>query len=169
MADTTPFLEVKWEGQEITASCVAVEIEDNDTLIDKATITLKDPRHTGPPFAAGQKVAITMGWDSEKALLFSGFLREPNTNLPAGGSATVTLIALDPAYLLNREKKEQPYPEVKKLSELVEKVFAKYPQIKKGQVICSPDAEFTGDPVVRQHDVTDWQFLQRLRLRAPPS
>ena len=165
MPGEQPYLDVAWQDANgITASVLSVEVEDNDRLIDKATIVLGDPHGSAPAFAQGQKVKITMGWGSERAVLFSGVVQDNPAAAPAGGMATTTVVAYDLSCLMHREEHDTHHTGT--LSAVVRRIVGAYPDLAQAvHVDCDPDPEFTGDPQLRQHNLTDLRFLQWLAWR----
>ena len=166
MAGDQPFLQVIWQKKhEITASVASVEIEDNDRLIDKATILLRDPHVSAPDLAGDDEIEVLLGWASEHAVLFSGRIAANPQQAPATGVPTVTIVAYDPSYSMHQKKSDEHH--TGSLSTIVNTIATKYPLLKvdKKNIICDPDPQFTGDPQLRQHNLTDLQFLQWLAWR----
>ena len=168
MAGDQPFLQVIWQKKhEITASVASVEIEDNDRLIDKATILLRDPHVSAPDLAGDDEIEVLLGWASEHAVLFSGRIAANPQQAPATGVPTVTIVAYDPSYSMHQKKSDEHH--TGSLSTIVSTIVAKYELLKmkdkKKNIICDPDPQFTGDPQLRQHNLTDLQFLQWLAWR----
>jgi hypothetical protein len=167
MAGEQPVLEVTWKGREIRAPMVAsVEVEDHDRLIDKATIVLRDPQGTVPGLTAGDPITVTLGWSSEQAVLFAGQVVKTPAAAPASGVATVTVVAYDLSYLMHKEAKYADHEG--KLSKIVQTIADGYKEaltVDRKHIVCDPDPEFTSDPSLRQHNLTDLQFLQWLAWR----
>lgn len=166
MPGDQPYLKVMWQGDhELTASVHSVQVEDHDRLIDKATIVLGDPHGSSPSFARDQKIEITMGWDREHTMLFSGLVQDSPAAAPADGTPTTTVVAYDLSCLMHREQRDAHH--TGRLSAVVRQIAARYPELEApaANIVCEPDPEFTGDPQLRQHNLTDLQFLQWLAWR----
>ena len=164
MAGEPPMVKVTWQDdRELTASLLSVKVEDHDRLIDKATVVLADPHLSAPEFRPDQPIKITLGWESEQALLFSGLVADAQGSAPAGGVATVTLTAYDKSWLMHREQRDTHHTGA--LSSVVRTIVAPYTETPPGQVVCDPDPTFAADPPLRQHNLTDLQFLQWLAWR----
>ncbi|MGH9277035.1 MAG: hypothetical protein ACRD12_02850 [Acidimicrobiales bacterium] len=166
MAADPPYLKVMWQrDRELTSSVRSVQVEDSDRLVDKATIVLGDPHGSAPDFRAGQVIEVTMGWEDEHAVVFSGLVQDSPGSAPAGGAPSTTIVAYDPSSLMNRQCRDAHHTGL--LSAVVRRVVAGYPTIATppANVVCDPDPEFTGDPQLRQHGLSDLQFLQWLAWR----
>lgn len=167
MAGELPFLKVLWKGtHEVSASVASVEVEDNDRLIDKATIVLRDPHGSAPPsLGAGDAVTVTLGWADQHAVLFEGQVVATPAQAPANGVPSLTVVAYDLSYLMHQTPKDAHHTGT--LSTIVRTIASAYPAItvKPSTIVCDPDPDFTGDPPLRQHQQTDLQFLQWLAWR----
>jgi hypothetical protein len=165
MAGDQPFLQVLLNKSPITTSVASVEIEDHDRLIDKATIVLRDPHVSAPNLARNDEIEVTLGWESEHAVLFSGRVVADPQQAPATGVPIVTIVAYDPSYSMHEQKHDENL--TGSLSGIVYTIASRYPLVNadKKNIICDPDPQFTGDPPLRQHNLTDLQFLQWLAWR----
>ena len=166
MSGDQPALKVMWKDHEVTASVASVQVEDDDRLTDQATIVLRDPHVSAPELAAGDPITVTLGWDREQAVLFSGQIVQTPAAAPASGTPTVTIVAYDLSYLMNQATAPDS-THTGALSEIVQSVVRKYSTITLDptNIVCDPNPTFTGDPALRQHDLTDLQFLQWLGWR----
>jgi hypothetical protein len=164
MAGDLPLVKVVWQDdRELTASLLSVQIEEHDRLIDKATVVIADPHLSAPEFAADQPLVITLGWEQEHAVLFSGLVIDAKGTAPADGVATITIVAYDLSVLMHREPCHDSHEGA--LSKIVGTIVDKYPKTPPGQVLCDPDPTFEADPPLIQHNLTDLQFLQWLAWR----
>lgn len=170
MPGDQPFLQVMWTApdgpHEVTASVASVEVEDNDRLIDKATIVLRDPHGSAPPsLGQGDTVTVALGWRSQHAVLFEGQIVSTPAAAPATGAPTLTVVAYDLSYLMHQDPKDAHHQG--SLSSIVRTIASAYPRITvdPAHIVCDPDPQFTGDPQLRQQGLTDLQFLQWLGWR----
>jgi hypothetical protein len=165
MSGEQPAVKVMWKTHEVTASVASVEVEDNDRLIDKATVVLKDPHVSAPDLAPGDPITVTLGWSSKSAVLFEGQVVSTPGQAPASGVPTLSVVAYDLSYLMHQRPVDAT-PQGR-LSQIVAQIAGAYPAITVDQknIVCDPDPNFTGDPALRQHGQTDLQFLQWLAWR----
>ena len=178
MADSTiPFIQVKFSDKgDITSSVKTVSVEDNDRLIDKATIVLDDAHGAAVNVPAeGQTVQVSMGWGGEATVLFQGLVTGVPAHAPSSGVPTVTITALDPSCQMNqanaRGPAERQNPKTRdfplpgtntiKLSALLPAIVKPY-GIAIGQIKCDLDPEFTQTAPARQVNKSDWEFIQDL-------
>ena len=83
-----PFLSVKFDGQSLDPLVRAVTVEDNDRLVDEATLTFEDPDGKGADlFAADKTLTVELGWDDEHAVLFEGLVVDRHPVAGADGEA----------------------------------------------------------------------------------
>jgi len=155
------YIDVKVEGTSIAARVHTVEIEDNDRLIDKATIVLDDPAGDGANvFIEGQKVTVDMGWMEEYATLFEGQIKNPENQTSGGSGHQNKIVAFDLSDLLMRGQ-----PKTRnltgKLSAILALILGDYSAITAdpANIKPDPDKEFTAPPL-RQVNRLDWQFIQ---------
>lgn len=168
MADAVPVASVKVEGVETFASVALIDVEDNDRLIDQATVVFDDAHGiAAATMLEGRKVLIELGWTCERALLFEGIVFQVKTETRTEGPASkqrVTLIALDLAHKMNQgEGKAKSHPPGK-LSDILKAIVAPY-KIPVGQIKIDPDPQFTADAPLLQGPKTDWAFIQELAAR----
>src|SRR5262249_60580372 len=100
------FLSVKVEGIETLGTVDLVDVEDDDRLIDKATVVFDDPHSVAAATMLEQRqVIVELGWGSEKARVFEGVVWRVKTESrlgPMGPHTRVTLVALDVSYKLHQ-------------------------------------------------------------------
>ena len=164
MAGDPPFLSIRWNDKaDLTGVARSVTIEDDDRLIDKATVVIADPQRSAPEFRGDQTLEITMGWSAQHAMMFSGIVQSASGTNAADGTSTITIVAYDPSVLMHREPCDATYTGT--LSSVVRTVAGRHPTIPIRDVVCDPDPNFTGTPQLIQHNLTDLQFLQWLAWR----
>jgi len=160
MADDpmVPYMHVFWQGSDISSSVNAVEIEDHDLLIDRATIELNDDKGVGTNLSEeGQTIKIDMGWNSEHAVLFEGLTHKPEGKANQKGK-TLRITAFDFSDKLHRKYRSDTYKG--KLSDIITKLV-KDKNIEMGQIAPDSDPTFDKDPLAQTNE-TDLQFIQRL-------
>jgi len=163
-----PYASVQVEGVETVGNVSLVEVEDNDRLIDKATVVFDDVAGVAAATMLEQrKVVIELGWGREKARIFEGLIwrvkSEARGDLPVG-LQRVTLIALDLSFKMNQGVGKPRVHPAGKLSDIVSAIVAPY-AIPVGQIKLDPDPQFTDDAPLVQGPRTDWAFLQELAIR----
>jgi hypothetical protein len=161
---TTPFIEVKLQSINLAANVRRVEVEDNDRLIDKATVVFDDSReHIADLPAEGQTVKITMGWGNERAVLFEGQVARAPADASPGHSHSVTVVAYDPSFKMMQSNADNREPLTHnpktrahhgKVSEILENVIRPY-QIPKGIIRLDSDPIFTEEHPLRQVNQTE--------------
>lgn len=157
-----PFVEVKLEDTPISARVRTIEIEDNDRLIDKATLVLDDaPGAATSTIREGQRVLVDLGWGDEHAVLFEGLVTRSSTADQPGGVRQTTVVAYDLSYPLNRSEARTRAFTTGTLSTIIDDVLRAYP-LPVGQIRLEADPGFTEERPLRQVNKTDWQFLQDL-------
>jgi hypothetical protein len=162
MAGDLPYLVVKWNGAEITNQVRSARVEDDDRLIDKATIVLADPHHATPDFHPDQTLEVSMGWSEQKAKIFSGVVQNAQGSNAADGTATMTIVAYDKSCLMHREYRDAFYQGT--LSSVVRQILSQYTWATPS-ITCDPDPQFTDHPQLQRTHMTDLQFLQWLAWR----
>jgi hypothetical protein len=168
VSDEVAVASVKVEGIETFGNVEVVDVEDDDRLIDKATVVFDDTHGIAAATMLEQrKVVIELGWTKEQARIFEGIVWRVKTECRADGSGSkqrVTLVALDMSYKLNQgEGKPKVHP-VGKLSDILKSIVAPY-QIPVGQIKLVQDPEFKAEAPLTQGPKTDWAFIQELAIR----
>lgn len=162
MADNpmVPYMHVFWQGSDISSSVTAVEIEDHDLLIDRATILLDDDKGVGINLSEeGQTIKIDMGWNSEHAVLFEGLTHKPEGKANQKGK-TLRITAFDFSDKLHRKYRSDTY--TGKLSDIITKLVKdKNIEVGPGDIAPDPDPTFDKDPLAQTNE-TDLQFIQKL-------
>ncbi len=152
------------EQRNITASVQSLRIEDHDRLVDEATIVLSDPDALGSAtLSENQKVRITMGWESEHAVLFEGMIRTP-ASAATSASRRTSIIAHDLSFGMTIDRQTRPHEGT--LKDVVGTVVFNYGF--DDENIVTPDPSPTFDLTnnrLNQADTTDWDFVQRLADR----
>jgi phage protein D len=158
-----PILSVKVNNGEMNGIVRSVDVEDHDRLIDRARIEVQDRDNVCTNFAReGQKVRIEMGWGSQRAAIFEGFITHVEGFDSRSYPRTVMITALDPSYKMNLLRRI-PNRHVGKLSEIIRRVaqqYAEYFDI--GEIVVASDVEFSEAAPLLQRNETDLQFLYRL-------
>jgi hypothetical protein len=164
-ADQAVHVSVQIEGIEVAASVMDLVVEDDDRLIDKATLVLNDPlRFVADIPREGQKMTVDMGWVSEHAVLFMGDIADVAVRA-VGSGQQVTIHALDPSHTLMRQPTRSAH-HVGKLSDILKKLIAAADtEIAIGQIELDADPDFTTDQPLRQYNRRDWEFIQQLADR----
>ena len=158
-----PFLQVKLESRTLSMDVASLEIEDDDRLIDRATIVVDDPNRPYTDLVhEGMKVRIDMGWGTKHAILFEGLVISLTGECRRDGRRLATINALDLSHKMNREQRTENHEGA--LSVILKKLVERSEhggQIKVGEIRIDPDPVFSLPPL-RQHNETDWRFIQRL-------
>lgn len=177
--DRVAFIEVRCaDAFTLTSNVISVTVEDNDRLIDKATIVLEDPHGaTADIPREGQRVRIDMGWikDDEHQVIFDGLVTSVPARAAGVGANGLTIIAFDPSWRMmqaNRDNQDEETHNPKqprrlppgRLSAILERMVGHY-GIPVGIIRCDPDPEFTADRPLWQRHETDWEFIQRMARR----
>jgi hypothetical protein len=162
MAGDPALILVNWNGAPLTGRLLSVRVEDDDRLIDKATVVLADPHLTAPNFQGDQTLEITMGWQNQNAKLFDGIVQNAVGANAADGTATMTITAYDKSCLMHRTPVWRFFQG--SLSSVVATVLGDYTWATPS-VTCDPDPVFTDHPRLQQTNLTDLQFLQWLAWR----
>jgi len=168
VADDVAVASVKVEGIETFSNVELVDVEDDDRLIDKATVVFDDVDGIAAATMLEQRqVVIELGWSSAQARVFEGIVWRVKTQArsdPSGCKQRVTLVALDLSYKLNQGAgKAKVYPPGK-LSDILTSIIAPY-QIPVGQIKLVQDPQFTEDAPLIQGPKTDWAFIQELAVQ----
>ncbi len=157
------FLDVELvdEQRKITASVRSVRIEDHDRLVDEATITLSDPDALGSAtLTENQHVRITMGWESQHAVLFEGFIRAP-ASAATSAERRATVVAHDLSFGMTIGGQTRAHQGT--LKEVVSTVVFNYGF--DDDNIVPPDRSPTFDLEnnrLNQTNQSDWDFVQDL-------
>lgn len=167
--DLLVYLVAAVEGVDLAAQVSFVDIEDHDSLIDRATVVLDDPFGAiGDLPREGQGLQIELGWASEHAVLFDGDIVRVVTEAYGDSARRVTLVGFDPSYRMM-----QGLPKTRDhtgtLSSILQGIVGEY-ALPVGQVQLDPDPSFTDALPLRQTNRKDWAFIQdmvkRYRARA---
>jgi hypothetical protein len=168
VSESVPTASVKVEGIETFGTVEFLEIEDDDRLIDKATVVFDDVDGIASATMLEQRqVTIELGWSDEKAKVFEGIIWRVKTQAWAAGAASkqrVTLVALDLSYKLNQGPVEAKSYPPGKLSDTLKSIIAPY-GIPVAQIKLVDDPEFTEDAPLIRAPKTDWAFVQELAAR----
>jgi len=157
-----PFVKVRWQGQDVSGSVLAVEVEDDDRLADKAELVYES-RVACAAFREGQEISIELGWEGDSAVLFHGVIVRLKAEATPNGRERATVTALDLSTRMHREAKTFSF-EAGKVSEVVQTIVAAY-GLELGRVECEPDTELTPLKPLRQTNQTDLAFLQDVARR----
>jgi len=162
--DALVHLVVSVEGVDLSAQVSYVDIEDDDRLIDRATVVIDDPYGAvGDIPREGQGLQIELGWVSEYAVLFDGDIIRVVTEAHGALTRRVTLVALDVSYrLMQGEPKTRDH--TGSLSSIIQAIVAEY-GLAVGQVQLDPDPSITDDLPLRQTNKKDWAFIQEVAQR----
>jgi hypothetical protein len=166
-ADTklTTKIIVKWDDKiDISANVKQATVEDDDRLIDKATIILDSPHMAADSIPKeGLKVVVGMGWVTEYAILFQGIITKITTEAQ-GDVPQLKVVALDPSYQMMLETKQNAHNG--KVSEIIKNIVDAY-KISIGQIEVDPDRIYDEKqqvPVLHQPPKKDWEFIQQLAV-----
>jgi hypothetical protein len=171
---TTPVAKVTWQERALTSVVAAVDVEDHDTLVDKATIVLDDANGVfASTVLPGHKVQVELGWGKETTLVFDGVVSSTTVDGAATGASTAAsatrtvVVALDPAWMMHQEPVTEDH--TGSLDAIVKKIAGRH-ATPIGKIVVEPAIEFPEDAPLRQHARTDLEFLQetaqRVRARA---
>lgn len=159
---------VKWDDTiDISDNVKQAVVEDDDRLIDKATIILDSPHMAAANIPKeGLKMTIGMGWVTEYAILFQGIITKVITEAQ-GGVPQLKVVALDPSYKMMLNTKEKPNPlqnrHVGKVSEIIQNIVKAY-GIPIGQIKVDPDRTYDEKQALYQGSRKDWEFIQQLAV-----
>jgi phage protein D len=168
MGDKPAHVSVKINGANVKGTVLSVDVEDHDRLIDRARIVIDDPQQAyAHSLAENQPVVIELGWEDEKALLFTGVIQQPDTASLGGTQQQVTLTALDPSYLMNLRPPPEKAEHEGKLSEIVLGVVKR--SVAPAHGIAADEKSFllSADPklkLIQPPNVKDWDFIARLAV-----
>jgi hypothetical protein len=144
---------------DISANVKQAIVEDDDRLIDKATIILDSPRMTADSIPKeGLKVVVGMGWITEYAIIFQGIITKITTEA-RGDVPQLKVVALDPAYQMMLETKKTSH--VGKVSDIITNIVKAY-GISIGRVKVDPDRTYEDKQALLQPPKKDWEFIQQL-------
>jgi phage protein D len=160
--ERVPTVEVIWQKRDASAAVLAVEVEDDDRLADKAEVVYES-RTACASFREGQELTIKLGWDGEAAVLFHGVIVQLKGEAGEDGRERARVTALDLSTRLHRAAKTAQF-EGGKLSEIIQTIVAAY-GLELGTITCEPDTVFTPQTPLRQTNLTDLAFLQELARR----
>jgi phage protein D len=162
--DGLVFLSVTVQDVEVSAQVTYAEVEDNDRLIDRATVVVYDPNGAlGDIPREGQTMAVELGWMTEHAVIFQGDIVRVVTEATSGGPRRVTLVAFDPSYRM-AQGLPKTRDHVGKLSDIFKTIVGEY-SLPVGQIALDPDPEFTAELPLRQTNRKDWAFVQEIAAR----
>jgi len=167
------FMKVKIQQADLTGSVRSIDVEDNDRLIDKATVVFDDAfsEITALP-QEGQTVLIDLGWGEQHAVIFEGLVARAPTMTQSVGGQNVSIIAYDKSFQMMRSNAQSDNPLIHnpkvrnhfgKISDILREIIRPY-QIPEGQIRLDHDPSFTRAQPLRQVNLTDWQFIQDLAL-----
>ena len=161
-----PFLSVKFDGQALDPLVRAVTVEDNDRLVDEATLTFEDPDGKGADlFAADKTLTVELGWDEEHAILFEGLVVDRHPVAGADAKRSVTVVARD---LSHRMSQKTVTGEFKPgtLEAVVREVATRNNWTGDlATITCDPNPQLTENNDLKQVNETDYHYLQRLAER----
>jgi phage protein D len=155
------FVKVTWKGMDVSAGAVVVELEDDDRLADRVRVRFND-RVATVGMAPGDPIQVDMGWATEHALLFDGYVSELRSQRDASGTGTF-LTGLDRSWPMNAQRKTRELPPGK-LSTIVQSVVSSY-GLPVGKIVCDPDPVFTASAPLQQTTQSDLVLLQELAAR----
>ena len=162
--DGLVFLSVTVQDVELSAQVSYAEVEDNDRLIDRATVIVDDPNGAlGDIPREGQTLAVELGWMTEHAVLFQGDIVRVVTEASNGGPRRVTLVAFDPSHRMTQGL-PKTRDHIGKLSDIFKTIVGEY-SLPIGQIALDPDPEFTEELPLRQTNRKDWAFVQEMAAR----
>lgn len=163
----TPFLEVKFDGKPVEVAVRAVTIEDNDRLVDEATLTFDDPGDKGAAFLAPDKtLTIDLGWDGEHAVLFEGLVVDRHSVAGADGKKSLTIVARDLSQKMGKNVNGEALKPAL-LESIVQQVAKRNNWTGDlAKITCDPNPQLTDtSDLTNQVNETDYQYLQRLAAR----
>jgi phage protein D len=168
MADDVPKASVKIEGVDMSANVDSIDVEDHDQAIDRARVVFDDSKAVIGQLPREQnKVEISLGWNSENALIFQGVVVSVKAEAAGMAHQRVTVTAYDLSYKLKQgtPKKRDAFTSGK-LSDALKKILADYASagIAVGDIVPDPDPTFTsvGPTLVKREAQSDWDFIQEL-------
>lgn len=178
MSDDTPFAAVKFvkesdgKGFDLAPTVESAEVEDHDRAIDRARVVFDDAEAKIAPILREQvRVQISMGWTSEKAMIFEGIVMSHKTEALGGGQQRVTMTAYDLSYLMKQGQPKILTFSSGTLSEALKAIVGNYAKDGitlgkdngKSNVVINPDPAFTTlVPLTKMQSQTDWDFIQKL-------
>jgi phage protein D len=161
-----PFLEVKFDGKSLEPLVRSVTVEDNDRLVDEASLTFDDPDGKGADlFVPDKTLTVELGWDEEHAVLFEGVVVDRHPVAGADGKRSVTVVARD---LSHRMSQKPVTGEFKPgtLETVVKEVAARNNWTGDlAKISCDPNPQLNEHNDLKQVNETDYHYLQRLAER----
>ena len=162
-----PFLSVKFDGQALDPLVRAVTVEDNDRLVDEATLTFDDPDGKGADlFAAGQDAdrRARLGRASTPSSSRASSSTGTRSRAPTA-KRSVTVVARD---LSHRMSQKPVTGEFKPgtLETVVREVATRNNWTGDlATITCDPNPQLTEHNDLKQVNETDYHYLQRLAER----
>jgi phage protein D len=163
----TPFLEVKFDGKDVSPLVRSVTVEDNDRLVDEATLTFDDPDGKGADlFVPDKTLTIDLGWDGEHAILFEGLVVDRHSVAGSDGKRSLTIVSRDLSQRMGQDSKQDPLT-----PDLLDAVVRKVADRNKwtgdlAKITCDPNPKLTDkSDLTTQVNETDYHYLQRLAAR----
>jgi len=167
MADDLPFASIKFvkpdgKGVDLAPTVESVDVEDHDRAIDRARIVFDDTDGDIAQILREQlRIQVTIGWNSENAMIFEGLVMSPKTEALGNGRQRVTVTAYDLSYRMKQRKPEVFTFNSGKLTDALKAIVKKYESdgISAGDITITPDPSFTN---TKQEGQSDWDFIQEL-------
>jgi phage protein D len=162
----TPFLSVVFDGRALDPLVRSVTVEDNDRLVDEATVTFDDPDGKGVDlFAPDRPLLVDLGWNDEHAVLFEGVVVDRHPVAGADGKRSLTVVARDLSHRMS-QKPEGGEFQPARLDAIVRQVADRNNWTGDlAKIVCDPNPQLTEHNDLKQFNETDYHYLQRLAER----
>ena len=144
----------------------AVTVEDNDRLVDEASLTFDDPDGKGADlFVPDKTLTVALGWDEENAVLFEGVVVDRHPVAGADGKRSVTVVARDLSHRMSQTPVTGEF-QPGTLETVVREVAKRNNWTGDlATITCDPNPQLTEHNDLKQVNETDYHYLQRLAER----
>jgi phage protein D len=160
-SDENAYLRVKIETADVSEQVWSVDIEDRDRGTDIATLVMDNPGSTNSDaLQEGEKVQIEVGWETEHALVFEGYIGRTDTTSRELASNRIRVVAKDPSRIMTSQP-AVTREHVGTLEEILTAIMARN-SIPMGRVSIDPMPNWTEQDSLRQVCANEWAFIQEL-------
>jgi hypothetical protein len=157
-----PYLKLTWNRTDVSAFVRVVEVEDDDRLTDRAQIDFEG-FVAGATLADQQSVKIELGWQSENAVVFEGFINHVQDVAAADGTHRTRVTALDFSSKMNVKSVPHTWDHGT-LTDNIRELVGPY-KIRIKTVEADPNPTLTAQHPIAATEQTDLVFLQELGRR----
>jgi hypothetical protein len=160
-SDDAVYVHVKIGTGAVEALVYHVDVEDVDRGADKCTLVMVDPNSTSADaLLEGQTVEVELGWETEKALIFEGIVRQVRP--VAQDTHRVEIVAYDLSSRMARPlPPDLPRQHVGTLRDILREMVKRY-KIPFGSVQIDPMPSWPEGAPLLLGNRTDWELVQDL-------